>query len=291
MSLKMTTPIADSEQNAEAAAAITTQFDLQTAQTAFPVSQEEQPSAVLTLVGEGEQDKVEEMNTQNNKLPLTSGKMTDLAGRVFTDIFQLQYAVWALDKEMWESIEKTMPKEAIRKQLQAMENGSWVKEYGHSAEWIFRQLIEGLDGYSSPKTLPLTEDEKKEYYAKKVGGPQSLLPAHGINEYCQPGRGFREDFNKGKLIRTRQVENGEWMTFLHNGGKVGETFGYLRHDFSQPSRGRGHECGSLRRRSPNDSNKLKELLATRLVAREALFAKYLPEYQLQRTTSTSAVKC
>ena len=208
-------------------APILNQFQNKRAQPTIKVDAEAL-TTFLKLVAEGEQDQAEKLLKSNQDLALAPGDVTDLAGRTFKGITAFQYAVWALDWNMWTMLKKHLPNnEVAREQIQNMANGSWVKQHGASASW--QNLLDALQ-----KTIDLCNaskwDEANIQWNTKVGGAQKLLPVHVINEYCRPDRPFEPcpDFTKESLPRTRNTNIGEWFT-ADKYGKLGEDFAYYRY--------------------------------------------------------------
>lgn len=182
---------------------------------------------ILRLVAEGEQDKAESMLKSNPALALVPGEVTDLSKRTFTNITIFQYACWALDWHMWTMIRKYLPDNEAKQQAEGFETESWVEKHGVHAQWILDKLIEAyqitIDLYNAKK-----HTEGDIAWIQQVGGAQSLLPAHVVNEYCHPTRAFYPlpDFRDATpLPRTRSIGHGEWFTAK---GGIGATFAVYR---------------------------------------------------------------
>jgi serine/threonine protein kinase len=191
----------------------------------------------LKLVAEGEQDKAEIMLKRDPALSVASGDVTDLSKRTFTGITGFQYAVWALDCHMWTMIRKYLPDEAAREQAQGFETGAWVKKHG-----VYANLNILIQAYKTTINLynSLKWNEGNIAWTKRIGGAQSLLPAHVVNEYCHPTRPFypTPDFkNALHLPRSRAIEEGEWFTAMYKGGYLGDKFAVYR-----GSQARGRAC-------------------------------------------------
>lgn len=149
----------------------------------------------LNLVGFGQQQLAEEMLKENKNLALTSSDLIDCAGRQFKNITGFQYAIWALDWNMWNMIERYMPIEAIQEQIRNLEQGEWVKAHGTVVSW--RNLINALQTYTD-HYFDWTATQAQQYWCQQVGGAQLILPAHVINEYCRRDHSFYPcpDFNE-----------------------------------------------------------------------------------------------
>ena len=166
------------------------------------------------------------MLKNNKNLALVSGDITDLSKRTFKGITALQYAVWALDWNMWEMLLNYMPVEKTYEQATAFENGSWVNQYSTHVKWddLTDALQVLLNNWKS-----WNEEKINKYWIEHVGRAQLLLPVHVINEYCHPSRPLSPcpDFTKlesDREWRNRKTDAGEWFTAKYQGGSLGETF-------------------------------------------------------------------
>ena len=131
----------------------------------------------------GRQDEAEIMLQNNKQLAVTPANVIDCAKRRFTQITGFQYALWALDWHMWTMLQKYIPKGLQQQQLQAMAQGSWVKDHGDHVTW--RSLIDALKNYRAGYNLL-----KVGAWYRTVGGAQLSLPAHVIQEYQRSDRSF-----------------------------------------------------------------------------------------------------
>lgn len=194
----------------------------------------EQVGEFLRYIVEGEQDKAEERLKEVPALALKKGTVTDLSQREFKHITGFQYAVWALDWHMWKMLLKYMPKEAAALQFVELEEKGTV----HGKHFSLSPLIKALNTYvKSYGTWYKASawDKIKQHWCQEVGGCQLLLPAHVIHEYCHPSRSFVPCpvFNEESLPRRMQLSGGgNWFTMEYRGGKLGVTFGILRHNWS-----------------------------------------------------------
>ena len=59
---------------------------------------------LLEHVVKGEQDEAKKMLEEDRSLLLQKGNVKDLSGREFYQITAFQYALWALDRHMWEML-------------------------------------------------------------------------------------------------------------------------------------------------------------------------------------------
>jgi serine/threonine protein kinase len=186
----------------------------------------------LRLVAEGEQDKAEAMLKANPRLGLAAGSVTDLSKRTFKNITGLQYALWALDWNMWLMLLKYIPREEAQLQAMALdENGT-----EHGKHFDFSPLLNAYQtseqNYSA--WYKANNWEAVEIHCcKQVGGAQLLLPAHVINEYCRLDRAFYPvpNFNQEGLPRVREVNGkagSDVYTHHYNGGAMGDTWALWR---------------------------------------------------------------
>ena len=75
-------------------------------------------SEFLKHVGYGEQGEAEKMLQDNPLLATSQGDLFDCAGRRFDNITGFQYAVWALDFQMWRMLKQYLCFEDVRTQLE-----------------------------------------------------------------------------------------------------------------------------------------------------------------------------
>jgi hypothetical protein len=192
-------------------------------------------STFLRLVAKGEQDKAEAMLKANPRLGLAAGSVTDLSKRTFKNITALQYALWALDWNMWLMLLKYIPREEAQLQAMALdENGT-----EHGKHFDFSQLLnayrtyeQNYDAWGKAKNWKAMET----HWCQQVGGAQLLLPAHVVNEYCRPDRAFYPlpDFKQEGLPRVTEIGvNGSALTSQHFGGAIGDKWGVARGHFTE----------------------------------------------------------
>ncbi len=188
----------------------------------------------LRHIGFGEQIEAEEMLKVTQDLALVPGDLIDCAGRKFKQITGFQYAVWALDWHMWKMLQKYMAPEAVKEQLDSLEIGSWIEEYGANISW--KNLIDALQKYSDNYSK-WTVEQYKSYWLQQIAGAQRLLPAHVINEYSRPDRPFHPcpTFNENFLPRTGCYD---W-TNLNGVGTLGINFAWIRYTMAQGCTPRG----------------------------------------------------
>jgi hypothetical protein len=160
---------------------------------------EEKLSKFLKLIAFGEQDKAEAMLKKDKWLAEYAGDVTDCAGRAFEQITGFQYAVWALDFQMWRMIKQYISEEQLYKQLKKLdlevtldEQQGWVLRTEHFIDWLscsWYPLIKALEEYIKNYTI-WNVTQRDNHWCQQVGGAQLILPAHVINEYRHPTRPF-----------------------------------------------------------------------------------------------------
>ena len=159
------------------------------------------PQAVLQFlhhVGYGEQAEAEAMLQKDRTLALAHGDLTDCSvepktykPRTWKNITGFQYAILALDYQMWTMIQKYINTEEARKQVVEITNKATLKD---KEGWIIKPentdwpqtgwspLIEALDIYVE-NYGSWSEKQRKTHWCQQVGGTQLILAAHMINEY------------------------------------------------------------------------------------------------------------
>jgi hypothetical protein len=145
---------------------------------------------ILQQVAYGEQIKAENRLKPDSGLALKKNIVTDYSFRTFNNISAVQYAAWALDMHMLRMLIKDMTPEQKQQALaQINELEKKGTEFGTSAEWILKDLIDALNHYVANYDN-WTPEKRRGYWIKTVGGLQRLLPAHFFHEYCHPNRPF-----------------------------------------------------------------------------------------------------
>ncbi len=179
----------------------------------------------LKFIVSGEQEYAEKMIQKKPELLLYSGTVVDLSKRKFTQITGLQYAMWALDWHMWKMIMKYIPKEAAAEQAAGHKTGNWVSEHGQTAYTLVNNFIEAVEEYvdKAQKGYFAQPIDFGEFWVKRVGGAQAMLPIHFVNELCRTdiiaGR-YNRSYVEETLPRTRQIRNGNW--FKSDRGELGQ---------------------------------------------------------------------
>ena len=203
---------------------------------------EETLEKLLRLVAEGEQDEAERLISQNNNLLQLAGTVKDLSGREFKQITAFQYALWAGDWNMWNMIQKYLPKNIAAEQLEIFES----EGTSHGKRFSLQSLMDALQIFVDKAEREWNYDSRaKEHWQKKVGGAQRQLPANMVNQYCQGDRTFNPcpNFNEAKLARTRVIEvwgqatsswvTEDWFKAKYSGGHIGDAFAIVRCDLQR----------------------------------------------------------
>ena len=199
----------------------------------------------LNLVGYGEQDEAERMLQAQPNLACQHGDLTDCSGRTFTNITAFQYAVWALDFQMWRMIKQHMEKhnlkESMRAQMEELndivslnEQQGWLIKPGKSINWPsigWTSLIKALDEYVKNYDA-WNGTQCTNHWRQQVGGAQLILPAHVINEYSHPSRPFypcpQWEDTEASLPRTGVSD---WIN--NSGNKLGKEFAWCRGEWRE----------------------------------------------------------
>ncbi|HAT7071458.1 TPA: F-box protein [Legionella pneumophila] len=147
----------------------------------------------------GEHDKVEAMLKKDMSLMFKRGNVTDCSGRTFNNISAFEYALWALDKNMWAVMIGCIPSneegrkvfEKLRAQYNKVNtdgvtyrlNGKTITEnHFDFKNTIIKELQTQLDSRNAPGDNNWDAIDKQ--WREGVGGAQKLLPMHIVYEYC-----------------------------------------------------------------------------------------------------------
>ena len=134
----------------------------------------------------GEQDEAKTMLQKDRSLLLQKGNVNDLSSRKFYQITAFQYALWALDRHMWEMILEYLPENEAAKQLEELETmgveyeketpGDSKAEKHH---FDFSPLIAVLQDYVDPLIQEIGIAEAAWY--QKCRRRAKNVPAHGVS--------------------------------------------------------------------------------------------------------------
>jgi serine/threonine protein kinase len=159
--------------------------------------------ALLTCVMRGDLEGVEGLLASNKALVYAQGDITDLSKRTFARITVFQYAVWALDKPMWDLILRYLPKESAAAQLQALESERADIRKAHGTNYNFEELF-NKTRWHYDHLCEWAQSQRATYWLQEVGGAQRQVPAWLVLMWCERGRdsawakqpisqGFRRD--------------------------------------------------------------------------------------------------
>jgi hypothetical protein len=175
----------------------------------------------------GEQDKVKEMLKNNVSLVLSSTNFDDCANIHFTQVTALQYAVWALDYNMWTMFEEHIinclgdaADDIIKKQLKPFtenQEGIDIKKPKENKNSDQDEKTENSNEKSKKNEeiealiqalTKLIEDYDQLCYDSwyEVGKQQRLLPTHVIKEY------IRKDKTLVSISEERFVEKNDFIS-------------------------------------------------------------------------------
>ena len=154
---------------------------------------------LLHFATRGDHETVRTMLKKDISLIFTRGKVTDCSGRAFDNVSAFEYALWALDKDMWTTMLDSIPdNEEGNKVLAALVaqystastkgvtyklNGETITEKHFDFEnSIIKRLKAQVDSMNEPDTINWDAIDKQ--WREGVGGAQKLLPMHVVYEYC-----------------------------------------------------------------------------------------------------------
>lgn len=135
----------------------------------------------LASVAYGELDKVKKFLDEEKELVHVQGNITDLGGHHFKRITALQYAVWALDVQMWELLLTYFENEQdAAKQLKAFNNYRLDILTTHGSHFNFDRFLLNYTEYVKDYdnlSYDNFNDEKRLMKWRVVGLEQAKLPA------------------------------------------------------------------------------------------------------------------
>jgi hypothetical protein len=188
---------------------------------------------LLLLVVERRRDKAgkliaEEFIKVNRNLILSRGHVTDYSFRKFAKVSAWEYALWAYDRHMWTMLLKYISKDQIPLALEQLNNlevngitytiSETVTDPETKAEQTReRTITEPHYDFALIPALQTYMDnhggwsggQRIEYWCKKVGGAQRLVPVYVANYYCDSKRSFdpTPKFNEDELSRSLEFYN------------------------------------------------------------------------------------
>ena len=154
---------------------------------------------LLHHVTRGEHDAVKAMLEKDISLIFKRGIVTDCSGRKFESISAFEYALWALDKHMWEAMIACIPQnEEGRKVFTKLIaqynkvntdgvtyklNGKTITEQHFDFNnTIIKELQTQVDSINAPGVKNWSAIDKQ--WREGVGSAEKLFPMHIVYEYC-----------------------------------------------------------------------------------------------------------
>lgn len=154
---------------------------------------------LLYQVVRGKHEAVRALLKENIDLLYKRGSITDCSGRKFESISPFEYALWALDSHMWNTMLKCVLENAqgdeVLKQLAVQYktlqtyrvtyilNETLITEsHFNFQQTIIKELQIQVDAANASGDKDWGAIDKQ--WRKGVGGAQRLLPMHVVNEYC-----------------------------------------------------------------------------------------------------------
>ena len=143
---------------------------------------------LLEHVTKGEQDEAKKMLEEDPNLLLQKGNVKDLSGREFYQITAFQYALWALDRHMWEMLLKYLPEDTAAEQLEELEttgveyakpasrdSKAYKQTEAEKHHFDFSPLIDALRDYVDNFDAR-NGNQREAAWCKNVGGAQKNVP-------------------------------------------------------------------------------------------------------------------
>jgi hypothetical protein len=158
----------------------------------------------LPYVVRGEHETVKAMLEKKIDLIHIRGKVTDCSGRTFNNISPFEYALWALDKHMWELMLECIAKNEKGNEVLQILSGQYknlsTRGVTYTLHWetitenhfdfkntIINKLqtqVDSMNAANKKNWDDIDWDDIDTHWRKGVGGAQKLLPMHVVYEYC-----------------------------------------------------------------------------------------------------------
>lgn len=152
--------------------------------------QEEIQKFLHLVTWEANEEKAKAMLNQTRGLAQAYANFQDPSGRQFTSLTGFQYAVWALDWQMWEMIKSYLSFDEAQSQLQELVTRTQRdKSWQYGSHFDLNPLITALRTYRD-NYVKWNEQECNKYWINHVGGAQRQLPVHFVQEYACAERTF-----------------------------------------------------------------------------------------------------
>jgi hypothetical protein len=197
---------------------------------------------LIQYVVKGEQAKAKKLLQLNPYLLLQKKEVTDYSGRTFTNLTAFQYALWALDRHMWQMMLGCIPKEGnalrnkllnqydelINEKITYKLNGTEHTE----SHYDFSPLIIALQVYVQ---VVVWDPHLIASNCNQVGDAQRYAPVHVANEFCRPDRSFDptprfDDSNLPRVSTFYNYNNSRKTTWFppDSNNKLGDNLGVSR---------------------------------------------------------------
>ncbi|STX38800.1 F-box protein [Legionella feeleii] len=154
---------------------------------------------LLHYVSRGDHDVVRLMLMNDISLIFKRGVVKDCSGREFEPISPFEYALWALDKHLWDSMIGCIPGDEEGRKVFAQLiahyervctdgvtyklDGKIITEQHFDFEnTIIKELQIQVDSINASGTRDWAAINR--HWREGVGGAQKLLPMHVVHEYC-----------------------------------------------------------------------------------------------------------
>ena len=190
----------------------------------------EELKVLFKWVTEGHLLEAEKLLKKNPTLALGTLTVTDLSDRIFKNITVLQYAAWCLDEEMSDLLMSYLGAHEGAIQLKSLydEPGRY-STYG--SYYDIKPLIQKTQTYID-NWSKWSDEERKRYWQKEVGGEQRKCPAWLVYAWCEQGSDVAWTKKDFKMPVKRQYDKNLvtwWFNEEYNGGKgVGSTWAIER---------------------------------------------------------------
>jgi hypothetical protein len=192
----------------------------------------------------GKYDESQEMLDKDVTLALKKGMVIDNSNRIFLSISALEYAFWALDKDLWTRLvncflqqDKEIPKE-LSIQYQN------VKKYGISYTFGEKTITEVHFDFENTIIKALETQAKlvyksfgkmdceqaNEQWVKSVGGSQKLFPMYLVYKYC-------EKSNESLSQEFYNLVSEKYESWFESDSKLGIDFAIYRDNADEGAKG------------------------------------------------------
>lgn len=185
----------------------------------MPLASRRPMQAFLQHVVRGEREAMLQSLKENPRLLVQRDSVTDSSGRAFDSISCFEYALWALDKHLWDDILDCLPLDETghlteeRRRIVAELQGQYArvkttgvtytlngmtKTESHYDFALIAALQEQVNAQNAPGVTNWNAIDKQ--WREGVGGAQLLCPMHVIDEYYS-----NTPFNPVPTFATRPI--------------------------------------------------------------------------------------